>query len=61
MPTLGLFAMLLPLNCGSRHAYETKGIRSFLSRVKLLGFLSLVMLWLGLLRILPHDFPKDFP
>ena len=38
-----------------------KAFRSFLSRLKLLGFLSLVMLWLGLLRILPHDFPKDFP
>jgi hypothetical protein len=37
-----------------------KAFRSFLSRVQLLGFLSLVTLWLGLLRILPHDFPKDF-
>jgi hypothetical protein len=35
--------------------------RVLLWRLKAVGVLSLVMVWLGLLRTLPQDIPKNFP
>jgi hypothetical protein len=38
-----------------------KTLRAPLGQVQRLGVLSLVMVWLALLRALPQDFPKNFP
>jgi len=35
-------------------------IRAFLARVQLLGALSLIMIWLGTLRLFAQD-PHNFP
>ena len=35
--------------------------RVILGRVQAMGALSLVMVWLGVLRALPQDIPKNFP
>jgi hypothetical protein len=35
--------------------------RVLLWRLQAMGVLSLVMVWLGLLRTLPQDIPKNFP
>jgi hypothetical protein len=35
--------------------------RAILGRLQAIGVLSLVMVWLGVLRTLPQDIPKNFP
>jgi hypothetical protein len=40
---------------------KRNAFRSSVDRLQRLGFLSVVMVWLGLLRVLPQDFPKNFP
>ena len=35
--------------------------RAILGRLQTMGALSLVMVWLGVLRTLPQDIPKNFP
>jgi hypothetical protein len=38
-----------------------KALRSRLGGVQRLAVLSLVMVWIAMLRALPQDFPKNFP
>jgi hypothetical protein len=40
---------------------KRKAIREILVRLQTLGALSLVVLWLGILRTVPQDIPKEFP
>jgi hypothetical protein len=40
---------------------KRNAFRALLGRVKAIGVLSLVMVWLGLLRTLLQDIPKNFP
>ena len=35
--------------------------RAILGRLQAMGALSLVMVWLGVLRALPQDIPENFP
>jgi hypothetical protein len=46
------------------HAYmsiKRNTFRATLGRVQAIAVLSLVMVWLGVLRTLPQDIPKNFP
>jgi hypothetical protein len=40
---------------------KRNAFRAVLERVQAIGVLSLVMVWLGVLRTLPQDIPKNFP
>jgi hypothetical protein len=40
---------------------KRNAIRAILGRLQAMGALSLVMVWLGVLRTLPQDIPKNFP
>jgi hypothetical protein len=40
---------------------KRNAFRATLGRLQAIGVLSLVMVWLGVLRVFPPDIPKDFP
>jgi hypothetical protein len=40
---------------------KRSAFRATFERLQAIGVLSLVMVWLGVLRVLPQDIPKNFP
>jgi len=40
---------------------KRNAFRAILERLQAIGAFSLVMVWLGVLRVLPQDIPKNFP
>jgi hypothetical protein len=46
---------------GIAKTMKKQTFRAFKDRVQLLGLRSLVFVWLGVLRAITYDIPRDFP